>query len=210
MAEKAVAGLAHRFAGQLARPRGLAGRLLGQAMDIANREPTRWALDLLAARDGERVLDAGCGTGAALAELRKRARIVPVGIDPSQAMIAAARNRLGEQAELHAVDTSAMPFADGTFDAAIMLNVLYFCDAESRMVADVRRALRPGGRLVAYVTARKTMEGWPFARAGLHRLYDADQLRAALVKGGFATESIAIHARTVARGVSGLLAFAQR
>lgn len=205
-----ASGLAHRFARQLARPRGRAGRLLGWAMDIANREPTRWALDALAVRAGEKVLDAGCGTGAALAGLRQRAAISAAGIDPSQTMIAAARARLGEGVELHVADTATMPFAEGGFDAALLLNVLYFCDAESRMVADVRRVLRPGGRLVAYVTHRATMEDWPFARAGLHRLYDENQLAAALVLGGFDRGRITIHARTLARGVNGLLAIAER
>lgn len=204
-----MGGLAHRFAGQLAHPRGLAGRLLGSAMDIANSAPTRWAIDALAPRDGERILDAGCGTGAALAEALGQARIVPVGIDPSQAMIAAARSRLGDGAELHAVDTSAMPFAEGTFDAALALNVFYFCDPQSRMVADLRRVLKPGGRLVAYVTERTSMEAWPFVRAGLHRLFDADGLRAALVAGGFDSDRIVIHTRQVARRVTGLLAVAQ-
>lgn len=179
-------------------------------MDIANREPTRWALSELAARDGERILDAGCGTGAALAELLKDTDVSVAGIDPSQAMIAAARNRLGDEAELHAVETSAMPFADCAFDAAMLLNVLYFCDSESRMVCDVRRVLRPGGRLVAYVTDRATMESWPFARAGLHRLYDADQLRTAICGGGFAADRVTIHRRKLMHGVEGLLVVAQR
>lgn len=205
-----MAGLAQRLAEQLARPRGLTGRLLGQAMDVANREPTRLALKLLDAREGERILDAGCGTGAALAELLKHARITPVGIDPSEAMIAAARRRLGQEAELYATDTSAMPFADGAFDAALMLNVLYFCDPECRMVADIHRVLRPGGRLVAYVTDRATMEGWSLVRAGLHRLFNAEQLREALIAGGFSPDRITIQTCIVTRGINGLLAVAER
>lgn len=179
-------------------------------MDIANREPTRWAIEVLAPRDGESVLDAGCGTGAALAAVLARARVEAAGIDPSQAMIAAARRRLGARASLHAVDTAAAPFADGAFDAAVMLNVLYFCDADSRMVADVRRMLRPGGRLVCYVTARSTMERWRFARAGHHRLFDAEELETALARGGFDRGRITVRRRPVARGVTGLLALAQR
>lgn len=203
-------GISHRFARQLARPQGLPGRLLGQAMDLANRSPTRWAIDVLDPRDGERVLDAGCGTGAALAGVLARAGVSASGIDPSTAMIAAARRRLGKRADLHAADTATMPFAEGSFDAALLLNVLYFCDAESRMVADLHRVLRPGGRLVVYVTDRATMEGWPFARAGLHRLFDEAQLRAALEQGGFEASRIAIHHRSVASGVEGLLAYAER
>jgi len=204
-----MAGLAHSLAGQLAHPRGFAGRLLGAAMDLANQAPTRWALDTLAPRDGERILEAGCGTGAALAGLRTMADVSLCGIDPSADMIAVARRRLGDGAELTVADTATMPYLPGSFDAALALNVLYFCDPESRMIADLRRVLKPGGRLVCYVTARSTMQSWPFVRAGLHRLFDAEGLEAALVRGGFEPAGIAVHSRPVARGVMGLLAVAQ-
>jgi SAM-dependent methyltransferase len=204
-----MASLAHRFAGQLAHPRGISGRLLGAAMDLANQAPTRWALDMLAPRDGERILDAGCGTGAALAGLRAMADVSLCGIDPSAEMIAAASRRLGGRAELTVADIASMPYAPGSFDAAMALNVLYFCDCEGRMVADLRRVLKPGGRLVSYVTARETMQRWPFVRAGLHRLFDAEGLKAELVKGGFDGNRVIVHSRQVTRGVTGLLAVAQ-
>ncbi|MEY4721180.1 MAG: hypothetical protein RIQ46_905, partial [Pseudomonadota bacterium] len=119
-------GLARRFAQQLARPQGLAGRLIGNAMDVANRRPTRLALDLLDPRPGERVLDAGCGTGAALAMLLDRAAVEATGVDPSPTMLAAARRRLGARARLGEVAIQDLPFPDGEFDAVMALNVLYF------------------------------------------------------------------------------------
>lgn len=178
-------------------------------MDLANRAPTRWAIDVLAPRDGECILDAGCGTGAALAQVRARADARLCGIDPSADMIAVARKRHGDAVELIVADTAAMPCAPGGFDAVLALNVLYFCDPENRMVADLLRVLRPGGRLVCYVTARSTMQSWPFVRAGLHRLFDAQGLVGALVGGGFDRDRITVHTRPVARGVTGLLAVAQ-
>ena len=69
-----------------------------------------------------------------------------------------------------------MPLADESFDAALALNVLYFCDGEGSMLAHLARILVPGGRLVAYVTHRDTMANWPFARAGIHRLFDGKAL----------------------------------
>lgn len=205
-----MSGFAHRFAAQLAHPRGLAGRALGRAMDFANRAPTRWAVDRLDPQPGEHVLDVGCGTGAGIAQVLARAPLQACGIDPSPTMIAAARDKLGSRAELLVCDAMEMPFAPARFDAALALNVFYFCDTEARMIARIRDVLKPGGRLVAYVTARETMELWPFARAGLHRLYDAQDLHDAMVEGGFSPERIEVHARTVARGVTGLLAIAKR
>jgi len=203
-------GFAERLAGQLARPHGFAGRVVGGAMDFANRRPTRLALDLLATCDGECVLDAGCGTGAALAELARRADLTLAGIDPSPAMIGSASRRRGLSADLRFAAIEDMPFDAASFDAALLLNVLYFCDPESRMIARLREVLKPGGRLVVYVTHRATMERWPFARAGVHRLFDARGLAAALELGGFVPERISVQEVQVTRSVRGLLARAVR
>ncbi len=204
-----------RFAEQLARPHGWVGQALGTAMDLANRKPTRLAVDLLAPSAGERVLDAGCGTGAAMAEALRRAPCHATGIDPSRTMLRAAERRLsgtrfkGRTALRHA-GLEHLPFADGSFDAALILNVLYFCDADGRMIANLRRALKPGGRLVAYVTHRDTMKDWSFAREGVHRLFDETELVDALAAGGFARERIWVHGVPITRSVLGLLAHAER
>lgn len=202
--------LALRFAKQLARPSGWTGELLGKAMDFANRKPTRLAVDLLAPQARERVLDAGCGTGAALVEVLRRAPCHVTGIDPSPTMLRSARRVLGARASLHETGIEDLPFADGSFDAVLALNVLYFCDAGGRMIRALRDVLRPGGRLVAYVTHRDTMQGWSFARRGIHRLYDECELSDALVAGGFARDRVSVHAVPIARHVTGLLALAER
>lgn len=200
--------LATGLAGQLADPHGLTGQWLGAAMDLANSRAVRSAVDLLDPQAGERVLDGGCGTGAALAEVLRRARCELTGVDRSATMIAATRRRLGLAPQLHCSTLQDAPLEAQGFDAALLLNVLYFCDAEAAMVASVHRALRPGGRLVAYVTHRETMARWRFTRSGLHRLYDEAELAAVLQQGGFAADAIRIHEQPVARGVRGLFAIA--
>jgi SAM-dependent methyltransferase len=200
---------ARRFAEQLACPSGTAGRLLGAGMDLANRKPNRLAIDQLSPRPCERVLDAGCGSGAGLGEVLRRAKCEVAGIDPSPVMIAAARRRLGARAELHCTGLEELPFAPASFDAALLLNVLYFCDEGGAMIANLRRVLRPGGRLVVYVTDRATMDGWAFARQGLHRLFDHAELVDALVAGGFSRDAVSVRAEPITRTVRGLIACAQ-
>lgn len=201
---------AARLAGQLASPRGRAGQWLGAAMDLANRRATRMAVGLLSPVAGEDILDGGCGTGAALAQVARAAPCQLTGIDRSETMIAAARHRLGIPAHLHACPLEQAPLAAQSVDGALLLNVLYFCGPDAAMVAAVHRALRPGGRLVTYVTHRDTMAGWSFTRAGLHRLFDATALAALLQQGGFAPALITVHERAVAPGVCGLFAVAHR
>ena len=168
------------------------------------------ATDLLAPQDGEAILDAGCGTGAALAEVLSRADCRATGIDLSDTMAAAARRRLGSRARILRSGIEDLPFPDESFDAVLALNVLYFCDHEGRMLRALRRVLRPGGRLVAYVTHRRTMENWPFTRNGIHRLFDETELIEALADAGFARSRISVHEKAITRSVRGLFACAER
>jgi SAM-dependent methyltransferase len=202
--------LSARFAAQLAHPRGLAGRCLGRAMDFANERPLRLAVEALEPRAGERILDAGCGTGAALRAIGEQAECRLYGLDRSETMVAAARYRLGGRAVLARGEIGHLPGVWPPFDAVLALNVLYFADGEGEMIAGLRRALRRGGRLVAYVSDRQTMERWAFTRAGHHRLYHAHELEELLVQGGFARASISIKDHAIARGIRGLIAHAER
>jgi len=202
--------LAKRLAQQLARPHGIAGKLLGAAMDVVNRRPLELAVNLLDPQDGECVLDAGCGTGAAMAAMLRRAACSMTGADASATMLGAARHRLGDRADYALSRLEDLPFAPGTFHAVLALNVLYFDGAGQPMLRELHRLLRPGGRLVAYVTDKASMAGWAFARQGLHRLYDADELTEAFAVAGFAQDAIEVQDVPISRGVTGLLAKATR
>ncbi|WP_395336672.1 class I SAM-dependent methyltransferase [Novosphingobium sp. BL-8H] len=197
--------LSDKLARQLARPSGLSGRWLGRVMDLANKRPTSLAVEWLAPSDGEVILDAGCGTGAAMMRISRRADCRLIGVDLSPTMIAVARRRLQHRAECLVAPLVQVPLAPASLDAVLALNVLYFDDAEQAMLRSLRRLLREGGRLVAYVTERRTMEGWPFAQRGLHRLYDAEQLGVAFLAAGFANDRVEIKQMRFRSGIDGLL-----
>ena len=96
-------------------------------------------------RKGDRVLDAACGTGdLAIADAKAGAGKV-TGLDFSEAMLARARRK----ADLEWVqgDLLALPFADSTFDAATVgFGARNVADLELAL-RELRRVLRPGGRL---------------------------------------------------------------
>lgn len=105
------------------------------------------------ARDvaGRRVLDVGCGSGALAAELRDRGADV-TGIDASAGMVALARKRLGDDARLRLADIrDPLPFRDGEFDDVVASLVLHYLEDWEPTLAELRRVLRPGGRLIASV-----------------------------------------------------------
>jgi ubiquinone/menaquinone biosynthesis C-methylase UbiE len=108
-------------------------------------------LALLGDVTGRRILDAGCGSGPLSAALRDRGALV-TGIDASAGMLALARQRLGDDADLHLVDLSdPLPFDDGTFDDVVASLVLHYLQDWGPTLAELRRVLRPGGRLIASV-----------------------------------------------------------
>jgi SAM-dependent methyltransferase len=206
-------GLAGTLARQLAEPSGIAGALCGAAMDLANRVPLQLAVNLLAPVAGETVLDAGCGTGAASEAMLLRADCKIVAVDQSDMMVRRTRSRLakmgrGRPLDVHQAKLEDLPCDPDSIDAALALNIFYFCGPDGAMIRAIREVLRPGGRLVAYVTHRDTMERWSFTREGLHRLYDEEELRATLIEGGFDPARVVIKAKIIAPGIRGLFALA--
>lgn len=101
--------------------------------------------------DGRRILDAGCGSGPLAAELRARGATV-TGFDSSAEMVKLARQRLGEDADLRVADLDRpLPFADGAFDDVVASLVLHYLRDWTGALAELRRVLKPGGRLVLSV-----------------------------------------------------------
>jgi SAM-dependent methyltransferase len=105
------------------------------------------ALDL---RDGQRVLDVGCGTGRHACELARRG-IVVHGIDISQRFVDIARSRAPGGATFERADARTLRF-ESEFDAVVCLcqgafGLMTASGDDAAVVAGMARALRPGGRL---------------------------------------------------------------
>jgi SAM-dependent methyltransferase len=100
---------------------------------------------------GRRILDAGCGAGPLFAQLRDRGAIV-TGIDKSAGMLELARRRLGDGADLQVADLGCpLPFADAAFDDVTASLVLHYLKDWGPALAELRRVLKPGGRLIVSV-----------------------------------------------------------
>ena len=120
--------------------------------DLMNRLMTagldqRWRRRAVEAsvHPGDRVLDACCGTGD-LAVAALRAGCTVVGLDFSERMLERARRKSGE-VEWVRGDLLDLPFADASFDAATVGFGVRNVDDLERALRELRRVLRPGGRL---------------------------------------------------------------
>jgi trans-aconitate methyltransferase len=103
-------------------------------------------VDDLNPQAGEMVLDLGCGTGHLTNEIARRGATV-VGIDRSEDMIATAKRNYGHLAFAVADALSYQP--DPQFDAVFSNAVLHWIQPPEAAIGAIRKALKPGGRLVA-------------------------------------------------------------
>lgn len=118
-------------------------------MERAEREALGgWRAALLADVEGE-VLDLGAGTGANVPFWSPRVAHV-VAAEPDPGMARRLRERVRGDARIEVVSTAAetMPFADASFDAVVSTLVLCTVDDLERSIAEIRRVLRPEGKLV--------------------------------------------------------------
>lgn len=102
----------------------------------------------LAASPPARILDVGCGTGRLTLRLAHEfARSRVVGCDFSRGMLAQARAR-SEALALARGDAQHLPFVAGAFDAVVSTEAFHWFPDQDAALRDLRRVLRPGGRLL--------------------------------------------------------------
>jgi ubiquinone/menaquinone biosynthesis C-methylase UbiE len=109
----------------------------------------------------ERVLDVGCGAGAALSPAAERAGSA-VGVEISPAMAERAR-AAAPGAEVHVGDATSLDFDDGSFDVVLSSFTVFFMPDPTVALTEWRRVLGPGGRIVLSTWAAGDPR-WEFER----------------------------------------------
>jgi SAM-dependent methyltransferase len=146
-----------------------------------------WALARFMAPGPQRYLEIGCGTGFVLSAVERRfADWTLSGSEVLEEGLAFARTRM-QRAELIQLDARQMPFS-GELDAVGAFDVLEHIEDDEAVLAEIRRSLRPGGRLFLTVPQHPFM--WSAADEYAHhvRRYTAAELAGKLARAGFAIE----------------------
>jgi ubiquinone/menaquinone biosynthesis C-methylase UbiE len=183
-------GLSHTIARQLRQPTGWLGRLIGWFLRI-NRQGIDWTIGLLDIQPTDHVLEIGFGTGYGIqqaAALASRGRVA--GIDFSDTMVRQARLRnaaaiAAGRADLRHGDVSSLPYPDDSFDRVFATNVVYFWQDPTPNLMELRRVLKPGGRLALYIIAKEELAEMKITQTGVYTLYTGDELARLLTQAGF-------------------------
>src|SRR5215470_13993341 len=123
-----------------------------RSMGVWSRLAGEIFLDWLAPHSGLRWVDIGCGSGVFSELIVERCAPADVqGLDPSEAQLAFARGRPAARiAQFRQGDAMALPFADDSFDAAVMALVIFFVPDPPTAVTEMARVVCPGGSVATY------------------------------------------------------------
>ncbi|MBN6037507.1 class I SAM-dependent methyltransferase [Amycolatopsis sp. 195334CR] len=130
-------------------PRGLLGRLGGWVMAAGNAATERHVVDVARLTQGETVLVVGPGPGVGVLAAAGRAGRV-IGVDPSAEMLELCAERCegAENVELHLGSAAETGLDDNSADVVISVNNVQLWPDRAAALAELRRVLRPGGKLV--------------------------------------------------------------
>ena len=131
-----------------------------------------------------RILDVGCGTGANLIMLSNYGDAE--GVDVSEDALAFCRERGLDKVRLGAGE--ALPYEDGTFDLVTALDVVEHMDDDLAGLSEMRRVLRPGGRVLLFVPTFMFLWGLQDDVSHHRRRYRLSQLRRLLEQAGLEVE----------------------
>ena len=169
------------------RPSGFAGRIFGALMNISNAKCFAAAFDRIAPAPNAHVLEIGFGTGKLIERL---AQATPqgfvAGVDPSALMVETARKRVRglRHVDVREGDASRLPWPDGHFDAVAALHCWQFWADPQGCLAEIRRTMKPCGKLVIVLRDHGRGIDWlpnPISLAG----DETNGLCAILVKSSF-------------------------
>ena len=145
-------GLWHRIARQFRQPSGFFGRLAGVVFRIIH-EGIDWTINLLEIQPTDHVLEIGFGPGHGIQQVAKIAAQGRVaGLDFSETMLQQALRRNAEaiaagRVVLQLRDASTLTYPDNRFHKVFATNVVYFWKDPLANLQEIRRVMKPGGRL---------------------------------------------------------------
>ena len=185
------------------KPQGFGGKLMAKMMNSGHAKVSQWGFSNISAKPDAKVLDVGCGGGANIATWLDKCRNGHVtGLDYSEVSVAESQKlniaaiKQGKCRVLQG-DVSAIPFSDEVFDYVSAFETVYFWPGLKKCFSEVNRVLKSGGTFLICNESDGTNasdEKWTKIIGGM-KIYNSDQLVAALKEAGFTEIKTYINAK---------------
>jgi SAM-dependent methyltransferase len=183
--------LTQLIARQLRKPSGFVGKFVfSRLLNRGNAGMNRGALAQLRLAPDDRVIEVGFGGGDLIARMEPK---VPqgriAGVDFSQDMVDVCSRRFADllragRLELRCASVERLPYDAESFTKACTVNTIYFWPEPLAALVELRRVLRPGGRLVVCFNPPETLRKVPYTKHGFS-FYEPDRVRSLMEEAGF-------------------------
>ena len=172
-------------------PNGWFGYIVLKGMNCGHAPVTNWAFELVNWKDGDSVLDVGCGGGANIARLLKKYPNSRVdGVDYSLQSVLVSRKEnadmLGKRCEIVQGNVMKLPFSNETYDRITAVETVYFWPDLLEALKEIFRVLKFSGEILIVCEMGDPDKGKKWSRNcdGM-TIYTATQLKVAIEKAGF-------------------------
>lgn len=168
------------IASQLRKPSGPDGIETGERMNVGNLHINLNAIDAMKLQAGDEVLEIGMGNGYFVKNiLEVDPSITYTGYDFSPDMVVESQQRNEEyiksrRASFIFGDAVDMPFSGNSFNKVLTVNTIYFWEDQQKVLSEIFRILKPGGRLYIAIRPRSVMEHYPFVKYGFNMFSKED------------------------------------
>lgn len=183
------------FAKMLQKPEGEFGIRVAERMNESNASMIQWAIEKIALRDHDKVLEIGFGNGFHIYDLlESESSIRYTGLDFSNTMVEIVKKKYSSQiksgrASFHLGTSTALPFATEAFDKIFTVNTLYFWDDPSVHLQQIYAALKPEGLFCIAFKSRSFMQHLPVVPYGF-TLYNQEEVVTLLKANGFVIKDV--------------------
>lgn len=185
-----------KFLNNCKKPKGKFGKMIVSAMNKGHAPLALWAFEVCPLKDGESVLDVGCGGGGNLVRILERCpKSRADGVDYSEESVACSRKvtkKYADRCSILCEDAMRLPYQDETYDRVVAFESIYFWPDPVQGLKEMLRVLKKGGKaiLVSEMTDPEKGKIWTKRCEGM-TIYTAEELAALMGKAGFS--DIKIH-----------------